>query len=138
MYLECKIAKAVIHLQKSNLISRADLGPLFISFGLSFYAPVVLMHQSASVQVEKCICSVIFDKYMFQTAFKYRSSNKPRKGNGKWLQQACFLCTFEKTQGQNNSMFWPLAKKSRIFSKKIQSYEAQSKTWWYRILALKL
>ena len=31
------------------------------------------------------------------------------------LAQACFLCTFEKTQGQNNSMFWPLAKNSRIF-----------------------
>ena len=54
------------------------------------------------------------------------------------LEQACFLCTFEKTQGQNNSMFWPLAKNSRIFSPKTQSYEAQSKTWWYRILALKL
>ena len=54
------------------------------------------------------------------------------------LIQACFLYTFEKTQGQNNSMFWPLAKNSRIFSPKTQSYEAQSKTWWYRILALKL
>ena len=52
--------------------------------------------------------------------------------------QACFLCTFEKTQGQNNSMFLPLAKNSRIFSPKTQSYEAQSETWWYRILALKL
>ena len=54
------------------------------------------------------------------------------------LKQACFLCTFEKTQGQNNSMFWPLAENSRIFSPKTQSYEAQSKTWCYRILALKL
>ena len=54
------------------------------------------------------------------------------------IAQACFLYTFEKTQGQNNSMFWPLAKNSRIFSPKTQSYEAQSKTWWYRILALKL
>ena len=43
------------------------------------------------------------------------------------LLQACFLCTFEKTQGQINSMFWPLAKNSRIFSQKTQSYEAQSK-----------
>ena len=57
---------------------------------------------------------------------------------GVCLRQACFLCTFEKTQGQNNSMFWPLAKNSRIFSPKTQSYEAQSETWWYRILALKL
>ena len=24
------------------------------------------------------------------------------------LNQACFLCTFGKTQGQNNSTFWPL------------------------------
>ena len=55
-----------------------------------------------------------------------------------FLYQACFLCTFEKTQGQNNSIVWPLAKNSRIFSQKTQSYEAQSKTWWYRILALKL
>ena len=45
------------------------------------------------------------------------------------VTQACFLCTFEKTQGQNNLMFWPLAKNSRIFSQKTQSYEAQSKTW---------
>ena len=55
-----------------------------------------------------------------------------------FLLQACFLYTFEKTQGENNSMFWPSAKNSRIFSQKTQSYEAQSKTWWYRILALKL
>ena len=54
------------------------------------------------------------------------------------LRQACFLYTFEKTQGQNNSMFWPLAKNSRILSQNTQSYEAQSKTSWYRILALKL
>ena len=45
---------------------------------------------------------------------------KPDKNTLTYIVQACFLCTFEKAQGQNNSMFWPLAKNSRIFSLKTQ------------------